>query len=443
MINKRLNFVKQMGMENFDRFDLNQITDKIKVKKVSSSNKINKYMVDTNSKVKCFFEKTDNNKIISYKTNSNDNYLINNEQFDSFKLGDVEVIKDIINNNHISYKKFIKDILIESYEEYNKGNHIIKIFSDDVYLVIYTYTKDDIIHTISMYISKEEYNALDISNVSNLEDINPIGQWSSISTLNDGRISTEFNSNLSYKRYFYNNDKTLLGFILMDSIKDKIIEVYKTETGFMSSETSISTGMCKIALPSGIKYDVSSTIPRHKLYDDPIINSIEIENIDDKNILISNKHGKYESYTNENVVFNKYNDGTTSKYIHDNGNDIMLYYTIGNEEITITHNDNKINKFIMSNIGIYNTSSINYGLYLDKFINKILYTDKYTNKEVLNDGTMIIYRLNGMISKIDVVSTDNQNNRLEESFIFSLDGSMVNIKQYFYHNNILFTTNII
>lgn len=256
MINKRLNFVKQMGMENFDRFDLNQITDKIKVKKVSSSNKINKYIVDTNSKVKCFFEKTDNNKIISYKTNSNDNYLINNEQFDSFKLGDVEVIKDIINNNHISYKKFIKDILIESYEEYNKGNHIIKIFSDDVYLVIYTYTKDDIIHTISMYISKEEYNALDISNVSNLEDINPIGQWSSISTLNDGRISTEFNSNLSYKRYFYNNDKTLLGFILMDSIKDKIIEVYKTETGFMSSETSISTGMCKIALPSGIKYDV-------------------------------------------------------------------------------------------------------------------------------------------------------------------------------------------
>lgn len=121
----------------------------------------------------------------------------------------------------------------------------------------------------------------------------------------------------------------------------------------------------------------------------------------------------------------------------------MLYCTIGNEEITITHNDNKINKFIMSNIGIYNTSSINYGLYLDKFINKIIYTDKYTNKEVLNDGTMIIYRLNGMISKIDVVSTDNQNNRLEESFIFSLDGSMVNIKQYFYHNNILFTTNII
>lgn len=439
MINKRLDFVKKMGMEEFDKFDISLITDKIRTKKISSKNGINTYEVDNESGIKCFYKKDKNGVIVEYGTNYNDNYYIINNNSRSFKLGDVEVIEEPIDDDHLLYKKFVMGELIDSYKICIKDNHSIKMFNENIYLVEYSYTSDDITYIVSMNISKEDYDNLDMSN---LEDVVPAGQWITDSFFSDGRPLMQVSSTLLYKRYFYNDDKELIGFISMDPILDKIIEICKTENGFLYNQTSVVKDSGNISM-FGNEYNID--IPMEKksiIYNDSFINSISINEIDNNRVLVTTKFGEYESYIDKSVIYNKYDHNAFSKYVDINSNNYILHCNTLNGEMVTVCEDNKISKFIKSNTGTHNMMCINNDSYTNYFVDGVEYKDMYTEMDILNEN-MVVYRLNGVINKINVISKDSSSNKLEESFIFSLDGSMVSIIQKFYHNNILFIENII
>ena len=158
MINKRLNFIKSIGMDKDDSFDISKISDKLKRRKISEEDDIITYEIVPENGNICIIEKDDTDTIISYKSDGGSHASIYNNGDYHIVKGDIEEVYTTINETHKVYTKKIKGILVDRYDEYVKDTHCVQV-RDKEYTILYNYEVNSIKYYVSIITSKDIYES--------------------------------------------------------------------------------------------------------------------------------------------------------------------------------------------------------------------------------------------------------------------------------------------